>query len=219
MLTSRVVVVGAAEPPSAAPQFGVHCHGDRLAPIGAHPHTQPARHSHPVAQPRHTDPCQHHSGGLARGQHRDGIGMGPGTRDLSPFCRYGRPCGTAAPFTEMFWPQTDTVSMPKVMLSACSAMVSAMVTPPQAAPCHGVKPVTPQSDWPGSPSSPPTQPCGYPVLASSDGDGPGAIGGSSQGVDALAGEVEVPPVKGAVPGAGPGQAGGRGAPVPGGCSS
>lgn len=89
----------------------------------------------------------------------------------------------------------------------------------RAVPCHGVKQMTPQSNQPGSPSSPPTRPRGYPVLAGGDGDSPGAVYGSSQGVDALAGEVEVPPVEGAVPGASPGQTGGRGAAVPGGCSS
>lgn len=59
----------------------------------------------------------------------------------------------------------------------------------------------------------------YPGIASSDGDGPGAISGSSQAVGALAGEVEVPPVEGAVPGSGPGEAAGRGAAVPGGRSA
>lgn len=93
-------------------------------------------------------------------------------------------------------------------------------------------PPCPQSDcpWGGaetlarlpllSPTKPPHRGCSqYPRIASSDGDGPGAVSGGGQAVGALAGEVEVPPVKGAVPGSGPGEAAGRGAPVPGSRSS
>lgn len=144
MLTGRVIIVGAAEPPCAAPLLGVDRHGDRLASIRGHPHAQPTRHGHPVTQPRDADPCRHHSGWLGTARHRDKGGDGDGDGDgmrtqdprisgsrgqslppPSPLCRYGCPSGTATPFTEMFRPRAATVSIPKVMCSVCGSAVSA----------------------------------------------------------------------------------------------
>lgn len=136
-LTGRIVVVGAAEPLCAAPQLGVNRHGDSLVPVRGHPHAQPTRHGHPVSRPCHADPCRHHSQlSTARGQGQgwDGMGTqnlrvgGSGGRSIpprSPLCRYGCPSSTAMPFTERFRPLATTVSIPKVMCSACDSAVSA----------------------------------------------------------------------------------------------